>query len=87
LGGLPLTVGLAEARDSGLVFETPKLMSFLFNHFLNPKNPVSCGQGLVGRLHYSKAKRGRHENQDEYEGWNPNLRAVTVAASTDKTAQ
>jgi hypothetical protein len=69
------------------VFETPKLMSFLFNHFLNPKNPVSCGQGLVGRLHYSKAKRGRHENQDEYEGWNPNLRAVTVVASTDKTAQ
>jgi hypothetical protein len=28
---------------------------------------------LARLLHYSKAKGGRHENQDQCEGWNPEI--------------
>jgi hypothetical protein len=71
-----LTVGRAAINRwvSGSVrlggsIEPPKSTSFLFNHFRGPKNPVSDGKGLVCGLHYSRPKGGRHENQNECEGW------------------
>jgi hypothetical protein len=33
------------------------------------KVPFGPDQALARLLHYSKAKGGRHENQDEREGW------------------
>jgi hypothetical protein len=53
----------------GLVFEAPKSTSFLFKHFRSTRNLASTSKRLACHLHYSKAKGGRHENQDEREGW------------------
>jgi hypothetical protein len=51
------------------LFEPPKFSSFLFNHFRKSENPASGTKGLVCGLHYSSAKGGCHENQNECEGW------------------
>jgi hypothetical protein len=76
MGGLSLTVGLVGVCDRGLLFEPPKSTSLLFNHLRSSKNPASGGKGLVGGLHYSKAKGGSHENQDEREGWHQEIELI-----------
>jgi hypothetical protein len=70
----------------GLVFEALKSTSFLFKHFRSTRNLASTSKRLARPLHYSKAKRGRHENQDEREGWHesrPLNRKQHKAASKD----
>lgn len=87
MGGLRLTVGLVGVCDCGLLFEPPESTSFLFNHFRSSKNPASGGKGLVRGLHYSKAKGGSHENQDEREGWHHEIELIGQGKLSEITNQ
>jgi hypothetical protein len=53
-----------------------KSTSFLFNHFRASNRSVQTDAALACRLLYSKAKGGRHENQDEREGGRRRRQAV-----------